>query len=327
MQVASYLPKENQPHTARTWAIRGYVVNEGVTGEEMWTNGTRKVKSIYFMPNEVHRASEQELEAYWKPIKALRSERARLRRQIKREMQERLIAPLQNYLTAHQDSKNELEQAICRAAKFAVRECKKSSIGTSPYSIFKVDIPASSLDMKPIKSQFITLDTETTGLSPQDGAEILQLSIINQDGKVLFNEYFKPIFAKAWDQAMAVNGITPEMVSDKPCIYERLPEIIAILQGADRVIGYNTQFDLSMLAAVGASLPKDTPVVDVMLDFAPIYGEYNEEHGSYRWQKLTVCADYYNYDWGSDTAHDSLADCRATLFCYQKMQELPFAFD
>lgn len=107
---------------------------------------------------------------------------------------------------------------------------------------------------------------------------------------------------------------------------ERLPEIIAILQGAERVIGYNTQFDLSMLAAVGASLPKDTPVVNVMLDFAPIYGEYNEEHGSYRWQKLTVCADYYNYDWGSDTAHDSLADCRATLFCYQKMQELPFGF-
>lgn len=121
--------------------------------------------------------------------------------------------------------------------------------------------------------------------------------------------------------------ITPEMVADKPCIYERLPEIIAILQGADRVIGYNTQFDLRMLKAVGAILPKHTPVVDVMADFAPIYGEYKENYGSYKWQKLTVCADYYGYDWGEDSAHDSLADCRATLYCYQKMQELPFVFD
>ena len=35
MKVASYLPKENQPRTARTWAIHGYVVNDGVTGEVM----------------------------------------------------------------------------------------------------------------------------------------------------------------------------------------------------------------------------------------------------------------------------------------------------
>lgn len=229
---------------------------------------------------------------------------------------------MRQYCDEHWNSDNALEQAICKAAWNAMKRYQSYRGKIPLFSLFNLKLPIKQLE--PVRSESITLDTETTGLSPLNGAEILQLSIINQDGKVLFNEYFKPIFAKAWDQAMAVNGITPEMVSDKPCIYERLPEIIAILQGADRVIGYNTQFDLSMLAAVGASLPKDTPVVDVMLDFAPIYGEYNEEHGSYRWQKLTVCADYFNYDWGSDTAHDSLADCRATLFCYQKMQELPF---
>lgn len=323
MQVASYLPKENQPHTARTWAIRGYVVNEGVTGEEMWTNGTRKVKSIYYMPDEVHQASETELEEYWKPIKAARSERAKQRRQRKREKIERDITPMTEFLNAHQDSNDELIKAICAASRFAVREYRRLK-GTVPlYSLFRVELPA--FQVKPVKSMTITLDTETTGLSPDDGAEILQLSIINQDGEVLFNEYFKPLFAKSWERAMAVNHITPEMVADKPCIYDKLPEIIAILQGTDCVIGYNTHFDLSMLAAVGAKRPKETPVVDVMEDFAPIYGEYNERYGSYKWQKLTVCADYYGYDWGEDSAHDSLADCRATLYCYQKMQELPFA--
>lgn len=325
MQVASYIPEPNKPCTARTWAVRGYVVNEGVTGTEMWTNGNRKVKSIYYMPDEVHQATETELEEYWKPIKAAKSERAKQRRLQKREKIESAIKPMQEYLIAHQNCTDELTTAICTAARFAIREYKRLYDTIPLYSLFSVEIPASASPT--IKSESITLDTETTGLSPDHGAEILQLSIINQDGETLFNEYFKPLFSQSWERAMAVNHITPDMVANKPCIYERLPEIIAILQGADRVIGYNTQFDLRMLSAVGAKLPQDTPIIDVMQDFAPVYGEYSENNGSYRWQKLTTCAAYYRYDWGNDTAHDSLADCRATLYCYQKMQELPFATD
>lgn len=37
--------------------------------------------------------------------------------------------------------------------------------------------------------------------------------------------------------------------------------------------------------------------------------------------KLTTCANYYGYDWGEDNAHNSLSDCRATLFCYQQIQK------
>lgn len=318
MQVASYLPEPNRPRTARTWAIRGYVINDGVIGEEMWINGNRKVKAFYYMPDEVHQATAAELEAYWKPIKAARSERAKQRRQRKREKIERDIALMTEFLNAHQDSNDELIKAICAASRFAVREYRRLK-GTVPlYSLFRVELPA--FEVTPIKSASITLDTETTGLSPDDGAEILQLSIINQDGKVLFNEYFKPLFAQSWERAMAINYITPEMVADKPCIYDKLPEILAILQGADCVIGYNTDFDLSMLSAVGATLPPDTPIIDVMQDFAPIYGEYNESYGSFKWQKLTSCAAYYGYDWGKDAAHDSLADCRATLYCYNMMK-------
>ncbi len=316
MQVASYLPKERQLRTERTWAIRGYVVNDGETGEEMWTNGNRKVTSIYFTPDQVHPADEKELEEFWKPIKAARAERAKQRRQKERERMERLTAPLRKYLDEHQGSKDELIQSVCKAAKFAIRECKKDRHDASPWSYFRVDIPSS--DLSPVKSQSITLDTERTGLRTSDGAEILQLSIINQDGEVLFNEYFKPMFSESWEAAMKVNGITPEMVSDKPCIYEKLPEILAILRGAGRVIGYNTPFDLGMLGSVGAEHPEEVPVEDVMRDFASIYGEYNEERGA---KSLTTCAAYYGYDWGEDAAHDSLADCRATLFCYKKMRD------
>lgn len=49
--------------------------------------------------------------------------------------------------------------------------------------------------------------------------------------------------------------------------------------------------------------------------------QWSDKYGCNKWQKLTKCAEYYGYDWENDTAHDSLADCRATLYCYKKMKE------
>ena len=79
-------------------------------------------------------------------------------------------------------------------------------------------------------------------------------------------------------------------------------------------------YDLRFLSAnaIGAENSKAT-VIDVMQDFADIYGEWSDKYGCNKWQKLTKCAEYYGYDWENDTAHDSLADCRATLYCYKKM--------
>ena len=58
----------------------------------------------------------------------------------------------------------------------------------------------------------ICFDTETTGLNSFND-EVLQLSIIDADsGETLFNKYMKPTHTDSWEQAQAVNGITPEMV-------------------------------------------------------------------------------------------------------------------
>ena len=172
-----------------------------------------------------------------------------------------------------------------------------------------------------MKNKYIIIDTETTGFHPYDGDELLQVSIIDTDGNVLFDEYFKPQHRTKWKEAEQVNGISPEMVADRPAISEKISEINAIIENSDTIIGYNTQFDIGFLKANGAIVPDDLETVDVMEDFAKIYGEWNSARGSYKWQKLTRAAEYYGYDWSqrAETAHNSLGDCYATLFVYDKI--------
>lgn len=171
-----------------------------------------------------------------------------------------------------------------------------------------------------MKNKYIIIDTETTGFHPYDGDELLQVSIIDTDGNVLFDEYFKPQHRTEWKEAEQVNGISPEMVADRPAISEKISEINAIIENSDTIIGYNTQFDIGFLKANGAIVPDDLETVDVMEDFAKIYGEWNDQRGSYKWQKLTIAADYYGYDWSEHKeAHNSLGDCYATLYVYKKL--------
>ena len=68
----------------------------------------------------------------------------------------------------------------------------------------------------------------------------------------------------------------------------------------------------------------DKKVVDVMNDFAYVYGEYSEYYDDYKWQTLSTCADYYDFDWKTTGTHspDSLGDCLATLHCYKQLYKL-----
>ena len=173
--------------------------------------------------------------------------------------------------------------------------------------------------------KIICFDTETTGL---DGtAEILQLSIINAEEEVLFDEFLKPKRHTAWPQAEAVHHISPKMVEDKDPIDAHLPIISRILEEARYYIGYNILFDIRMLKQCGVAMsPFHRPqcrVIDIMRNFAPIYGNWDSLRGSYRWQNLATCAAYYQYDWGTDKAHGALADAKATLHCFKKMNHIP----
>ena len=172
-----------------------------------------------------------------------------------------------------------------------------------------------------MENKYIVLDTETTGLNAAED-ELLQVSIIDEEGNVLFDSYIRPTQHTEWAEAERINHISPEIVANSPTIEEVMPEINDILKRYDKIVGYNLKFDKAFLENNGAEF-LNAEYADVMKMFAPIYGEWNDQRGSYKWQKLTTAADYYGYDWSEHKeAHNSLGDCYATLHVYKEINEV-----
>ena len=168
------------------------------------------------------------------------------------------------------------------------------------------------------KDKILCFDVETTGLSREED-EIVQLSIVDGTGKTVFNKYIKPTRHESWDGAEAIHGISPSDVADELTIEEYRDDLNAIFKNAELLVGYNHKyFDNAFLKKAGIQFPEDIKMYDVMLKFAPIYGEWNEMRQDYKWQKLAKCAEYYGFH-GDGQFHDSLEDVRATLYCFNSM--------
>ena len=95
----------------------------------------------------------------------------------------------------------------------------------------------------------IVLDTETTGLEPQDGHRIIEIGCIELMNHVptgrVFHHYVNP--GRAIDAgAQAVSGITDEMLQDKAPFSAIAEEFLAFIDDAPIVI-HNAAFDLAFL--------------------------------------------------------------------------------
>ncbi len=145
----------------------------------------------------------------------------------------------------------------------------------------------------------IYLDLETTGLSAKTD-EILQIGILGNDGKVLFDSFVKPARKKVWREAQQINKISPKMVKDAPPLADLLPQIIEVVTGKDVVI-YNAKFDYGFLPD---ALDHAASIQCCMLEFMDFLGVK-------RWKSLIFAADYIDYKWQGQK-HSAIADCRAT---------------
>ncbi len=163
----------------------------------------------------------------------------------------------------------------------------------------------------------VVLDVETTGTSSLYD-EIIQLSILGGDGEVLFNKNFKPFYHIDYPEASYINGLYYSALESCDYIFDSIKVINSILQSADKIVGFNVTFDLEFIKMLGINVDA-IPTSDVMIDFAEMYGEEDEYHGGYRWKSLSFCANFFQFKY---VAHDSLEDCKATLYCYKELKKL-----
>lgn len=102
----------------------------------------------------------------------------------------------------------------------------------------------------------IFLDTETTGLSAEQGDRIIEVACIELDNRRFsgrrFHHYVNPGRSSHPD-AVRVHGITDEFLADKPPFERVVDELLAFVEGAEVVI-HNAAFDLAFLDAELARL-------------------------------------------------------------------------
>ena len=207
MKVKHYHKEYDSYKTERQWALEGFLVAENVEGIELLPSKQSKQPCKYYKPDEVRPATESELQAFFQPEKERRREQARAYRKarLEREQEER---------------ERELEEA-----KWCAVEPYKKKID-------ELSMVINALDNDP--STAIAMNFEATGY--EYGDELLQLSIINFKGDILFNSYFKPQKHKEWIETEKENGITPEMVANAPRISEMAKQIAEIFNKADLIL-------------------------------------------------------------------------------------------
>lgn len=93
------------------------------------------------------------------------------------------------------------------------------------------------------------LDTETTGLKPQDGHRIIEIGgvvVLNREiTDQHYHQFVNPKFAVD-EEALAVHGISNEFLADKPLFGHIVDQFIAFVEGAELVI-HNAPFDVGFI--------------------------------------------------------------------------------
>ena len=145
----------------------------------------------------------------------------------------------------------------------------------------------------------LILDSETTGLG--SSAEIIELGVIDMQGRVVFDRRLRPV-GGIDPRAAAVHGITLSLLAGTPTLCDLHADLVALLVRR-RVVIYNAAFDQRMLMqscrAWGlAEISMQTYCVMVQ------YAAFLERK---RWVGLE----------GGD--HSAVGDCRAVLALLQQM--------
>jgi DNA polymerase-3 subunit epsilon len=187
------------------------------------------------------------------------------------------------------------------------------------FDLFQTTEQTRSLDDRRLTDLAYTVfDTETTGLDPSQGDEIIQIGaarIVN--GKLLHQECFdqlvdpqRPIPAAS----IPIHGIVPAMVAGQPTIDQVLPAFRAFVQDTV-LVAHNAAFDMRFLQLKErqTGVVFDQPVLDTLLLSAVI-------HPSQDSHRLEAIAERFNVP--VIGRHTAMGDAMVTAEIFLKLVPL-----
>ncbi|WP_369907979.1 exonuclease domain-containing protein [Tropicimonas sp. IMCC34043] len=204
---------------------------------------------------------------------------------------------------------------VARPAKAAVAPARRSAV----YDFDLLDRePSGELAKTPLRDlTCVVFDTETTGLLPSSGDEIVQIAALRLlGGKRVPGEEFESLVNPGRTIPAAsteVHHITDAMVADAPPIAVAGRRFHAFAKGAV-LVAHNAPFDLEFLrrheADIGVQF--DNPVLDTVLLSAVVFGQ-SETH------TLDALTERLGIVIPAEARHTAMGDTIATAAALEKM--------
>jgi DNA polymerase-3 subunit epsilon len=165
----------------------------------------------------------------------------------------------------------------------------------------------------------IVLDTETTGLEPEQGHRIIEIGCVELNERRLTGNNFH-VFLQPDREidagAVEVHGITNEFLADKPRFADVASDLMDYLSGAELII-HNAPFDVGFLDAELARLAEHTTIADrcTVLDTLVLA---RKKHPGQR-NSLDALCGRYDVDNSRRDKHGALLDAEILADVYLAM--------
>jgi DNA polymerase-3 subunit epsilon len=176
------------------------------------------------------------------------------------------------------------------ALPFASKRRSPVIAGSRPeyydFNLFAIEDESEDLlNSKLTSLTYSVIDTETTGLDPEGGDEIIAIGAVRiVKNRIIYEDRFEQLINPERDipfESYKIHGIESNMVTDKPTIDDVLPDFKRYISNSV-IVGHDVGFDLKMIkmqekrtGVVLANPVLDTLLLSAMLH--PIHKQHNIE--------------------------------------------------